>query len=141
MNRLQATYLARSHHHTTSDSVERVGRDTSTSGDRPAEQERGQEVALKWTDEDDWLERIVHTEVQTTVDDNSENRRTETTVETHDTVRSEGLLVDVNQTVELAVTSGFCVLGIVGKTGTGIVERVDEEEGGCTSSLDIIHQH
>ena len=130
------TYLTGSHHHTTADSVERVGSDTGTSGDRPSEQERGQEVALKRTNEDDRLERVVHTEVETTVDDDTGDRGTESTVETKDTVRGEGLLVDIDETVELAVTTGLGVLCVVGKTGTGVVEGVDEEEGSGTGHLE-----
>merc|ERR1711964_828584 len=61
-------------------------------------------------------------------------RRTETTVETGDTIGSEGLLVDIYQAVELTLTTSLCVLVIVGKTGTGVIEGVDEEEGSGTSS-------
>jgi hypothetical protein len=57
------------------------------------------------------------------------------TVETADTVGGEGLLVDVYQAVELAVTALLGRLGVVGETGTGIVEGVDEEEGSGTGSL------
>lgn len=101
------TYFARSHHHTSTNSIERVRADTSASGDRPAEQEGGQEVTLKRTNEENRLEGVVHSEVQTTVDDNTSDGGTETTVETKDTVRSESLLVDINQTVELAVPTSL----------------------------------
>lgn len=133
--RLVLDGLTRGHHHATTDGVKRVGSDTSTSGDSPAEQERGQEVTLKRTNEDDGLDRVVHTEVQTTVDDYTKNGGHETTVETGNTVGSEGLLVDIDETVELTVTALLGVLGVVGKTGTGVVEGVDEEEGGSTGSL------
>lgn len=63
-----ATYFSRSHHHTSTDSVEWVGSNTSTGCDSPAEQEGGQEVTLKRTNEEDRLDRIVHSEVQATVD-------------------------------------------------------------------------
>jgi len=131
--RLVLDGLTRSHHHTTADSVERVRGNTGTSGDSPTEEERGQEVTLKVSDEDDRLERIVHSEVETTVDDDTGNRGTETTVETEDAVGGEGLLVDIDQTVELTVTTALRVLGVVGETGTGVVEGVDEEKGSGTS--------
>lgn len=99
------TYFARSHHHTPTDSIERVRADTSASGDRPAEQEGGQEVTLKRTNKENRLEGVVHSEVQPTIDDNTGDGWTETTIETKDTIRSEGLLVDINQTVELAVSA------------------------------------
>ena len=131
------TYLARRHHHATTDGVERVRGDTSTSGDGPSEQERGQEVTLEGTSEKDGLDRVVHAEVETTVDDDTRDGGHETTVETGNTVGSEGLLVDIDQTVELTVTTRLCVLGVVGETGTGVVERVDEEQRSGTSGLDI----
>ena len=139
------THFTRSHHHTTTDRIERVGGDTSTSGDSPAEQERGQEVTLERADEDDGLDGVVHAEVETAVDDDTSDGGHETTVETGDTVGGEGLLVDVDETVELTLAALLCALGIVGETGTGVVEGVDEEEGGRTGSLITnplaLHQH
>jgi hypothetical protein len=132
------THLTGSHHHATTDSVERVGSDTSTSGDSPAESERGQKVTLEGTSEKDGLERVVHAEVQSTVDDYAEDGGSETTVETSDTVGGEGLLVDVYQAVELTVTTLLGVLRVVGETGTGVVEGVDEEQRGGTSSLSML---
>lgn len=129
------TYLTRGHHHTTTDGVERVGGNTGTGGDSPAEQEGSQEVVLERAGKEDGLDGVVHTEVQTTVDNDTKNGGTETTVETGNTVGGESLLVDVDETVELTVTTALGGLGVVGKTGTGVVERVDEEEGSGTSSL------
>src|SRR5690606_213516 len=116
------------------DGIEWVRGDTSTSGDAPSEKEGGEEVTLKGSDEENWLDGIVHTEVQTTVDDDTEDGWTETTVETGNTIGSEGLLVDVDETVELTLTSDLGGLVVVGKTGTGVIEGVDEEEGSGTSS-------
>lgn len=122
------TYLPRCHHHTTTDSVQGVRSDTSTSSDSPAEHERSKEVTLKRTDEEDRLDGIVQSEVQTTVHNNTEDGRTETTVETGDTVSGKGLLVNIDETVELTSTTSLGTLGIVGQASTGIIERVDEEE-------------
>jgi hypothetical protein len=133
--RLVLDGLTGGHHHTTTDGVERVRSDTGTGGDSPAESERSQEVALESTGEDDRLERVVHTEVQTTVDDDTSDGGHETTVETGNTVGSKGLLVDIYETVELTLTSLLGGLCVVGKTGTGVVEGVDEEEGSGTGSL------
>lgn len=125
--------LTRGHHHTTTDSVQRVRSNTSTSGDGPAEQEGGQEVTLKRTDKENGLDGVVHSEVETTVDDDAKDGGSETTVETGNTVGGEGLLVHIDQTVVLTGTTSLSVLVVVGKTGTGVVEGVDEEEGGGTS--------
>lgn len=129
------TYLTRGHHHTTTDGVKRVRGNTSGGGDSPSEEERSKEVTLERADKDNGLDGVVETEVQTTVDDDTKDRGTETTVETGKTVRGDGLLVDIEETVELTVTTALGGLGVVGKTGTGVVERVDEEEGSGTSSL------
>ena len=77
-----------------------------------------------------WIrtERIVDTEVETTVNDDTDDGRNEATVETSNTVRGKGLLIDVNETVELAGSSTLGRLSVVGKTGTGVVERVHEKE-------------
>ncbi len=133
------THFTGSHHHTSTDSVERVRGNTGTSGNSPAEQEGSQEVTLERADEEDGLDRVVHPEVQTTVDNDTCNGRTEATVETTNTVRGESLLVDVNQTVELTLSASLGVLGIVRKTRTGVIERVDEKEGRSSSSLDGVN--
>jgi hypothetical protein len=129
------TYLTRRHHHTTTDGVKGIWRNTGTSRDAPAEHEGSQEVTLKRTDEEDGLDGVVDAEVQTTVDDDTKDGGTETTVETGNTVGGKSLLVDVNQTVELALTTLLGALRVVGKTGTGVVEGVDEEKRSGTGSL------
>ena len=133
--RLVLDGLTRGHHHATTDGVQGVGGDTSTGGDGPSEHEGGGEVTLERADQDDGLQGVVHTEVQTTVDDDTGDGRAETTVQTDDTIGGQGLLVHIDQAVELAVTTSLGVLAVVGQTGTGVVERVDEEEGSGTSGL------
>lgn len=130
--------LTRRHHHPAADGVEGVRGDTGTGGDAPTEDERGEEVVLERAGEDDRLDRVVHTEVQTTVDDDTGDGGHEATVETGNTVRGEGLAVDVDEAVELALTALGRVLGVVGKTSTGVVERVDEEERSRTSGLGVL---
>ena len=46
---------AHSHHHTSTDSVERVGSNTSDGSDDPSESEGSEEVVLEGTSEDDRL--------------------------------------------------------------------------------------
>jgi hypothetical protein len=48
-----------SHHHSSSDGVERVRSKTGTGGDTPTEEERGSERSLKRTDEDNGLNGVV----------------------------------------------------------------------------------
>ena len=127
----------RSHHHSSSDSVERVGSETGTGGNTPSEEERGKEVTLKRTNENNGLDRVVETEVETSVDNDTNNGRDETSVETGNTVGGEGLSVDVNETVELSGSSLGGGLVVVGETGSGVVERVDEEERRGTSGTTL----
>lgn len=130
--------LTRGHHHTPTDGVERVRGNTGTGGDSPTKSERGEEVVGERTGEQDGLQGVVHAEVQTTVDNDTGDGRTETTVQTGNTVSGEGLAVDIDETVELTLTTLLGGLGIVGKTGTGVVQRVDEEQGSGTSGLGVV---
>lgn len=131
--RLVLDGLTGGHHHATTDGVKRVRGDTSGGGDAPAKSERGKEVVLEVTDEEDGLDGVVETEVETTVDDDTSDGGTETTVETGNTIGSDGLAVDIDETVELTLTTLLGGLGVVGETGTGVVEGVDEKEGSGTS--------
>ena len=79
-------------------------------------------------------ERVVDTKVETTVDDDTDDGGDEATVETGNTVRGEGLAVDIDQAVELTSSSTLNRLGVVGETGTSVVEGVDEEQRRGTSS-------
>jgi len=125
---------ARSHHHTTTDSVQGVRSETGTGSDRPTEEERGQEVTLERTNKDNRLDRVVETKVETTVDNDTNDGGDETTVETGNTVGSEGLSVNIDETVELTSTALGSGLVVVSETGSGVVERVDEEQRRGTSS-------
>ena len=81
-------------------------------------------------------EGVVDTEVETTVDDDTDDRGDEATVEAGNTVRGKGLAVDIDQAVELTSSSTLGRLGVVGETGTSVVERVNEQQrrstGGTT---------
>ena len=130
--------LTGGHHHTPTDGVKRVRGNTGTGSDSPTKSERGEEVVGKGTGEQDRLQGVVHAEVETTVDNNTGDRGTETTVQASDTVGGEGLAVNIDETVELTLTTLLGGLGVVGKTGTGVVQRVDEEQGSGTSGLEAV---
>jgi hypothetical protein len=140
-------------YHTTSDSIERVRSETGTSCDDPSESERGKEVTLECASKEDGFERIVHTEVETSIDNDTSDGRTEPTVQSADTVGSKGLPVDIDQTVELTFTTYInvrivltrdfpstflCGFSIVGQSSTSVIQRVDEQKtastGGTTRS-------
>jgi len=123
--------LTRGHHHSSADGINGVGGETSQVGDTESENEGGEERSLELSGQQG-LDGIVKTEVQTTVNDNTESRERETAVKTGNTIGGDGLAVDINETVELTGTT-VLALGIVGKTGTGVIQGVDEEEGAGTS--------
>ena len=108
------SYLSRSHHHATTNGIQRIRGNSSTCGDTPAKQERGEEVAFKGADEDNRLDRVVHAKVEPTVDNNTGNRGHEATIETPNTVRRQSFLVHVDETVELTCAPGLRVLVVVG---------------------------
>lgn len=64
--------------------------------------------------------------LETTVDNDTDNWGNETTVKTGDTVGGKCFLVNIDQTVELTSTSALSGFGIIGETGTGVVQRVDK---------------
>jgi hypothetical protein len=127
------TYLTGSQHHVRTDSAKWVSGETSNRSDAPAKEESGKEVALKSTGEDKRLKEVVYTEEKTTVDTNTNNGGQKATVKTSNTVRGESLLNDVHKTLELTLATSR-VLDVKGKTSTGVVERIEEEENSGTSS-------
>jgi hypothetical protein len=124
------------HHHASSDGVDWVGHEAGHDGDAPAEEE-GEKSRAVLADED-WLERVVETKVHTSVDEDTDARDHEATVETANTVRGEGLSVDVDETVVLSLATLGLV--VVSQSSTGVVERVDDGEGhgtGKTTGRDV----
>merc|ERR1719153_1716951 len=80
----------------------------------------------------DGAQGVKQTEVHATVDEDTNSRDGEASVQTLDTVRLESLHVDINETIELTSSSlGFVVIG---KPGSGVVQGVYEEKGQSTSS-------
>ena len=78
--------------------------------------------------EDNWFQGVIESEVASSVDDDSYAGDDKASVETDDSIRLEGLLVNIHETVELALSSLLSALGIVGETGSGVIERIDEEK-------------
>ena len=81
-------------------------------------------------------EGIEESEVGSTVRDDTDNRNSDTVVETGDSGSSDGLDDAVNKTVELLLAGS----DIGGKTSTGVIERVDNHQrssSGKTSSSHV----
>ena len=92
----------RGHHHSTSDGINWVGSKTRDNSNTPSKNEWSHEGTI-FTNED-WLESIVDTEVKTSVDEDTDTRDSETSVETGNTVGGDSLLVDIDETVVLSLT-------------------------------------
>lgn len=123
--------LTGSHHESSSDGIERIRNNTSRDSDDLSEGPHGEEVSLLDILEENDLAGIEHTEVGGSVGNDTNDGDAETSVEASDTVLGGGLLEAVNETVELSLLAGT---DISGESGTGEIERVDEGEGGGTSS-------
>jgi hypothetical protein len=70
---------------------------------------------------------IVETEVGAAIDHNAHDGGNEATVEALDTVCLEGLLIDVEQAIELPFASGTCRLCVAAEASSRIVQGVNEQ--------------
>jgi len=117
------------HHHSPSNGINWVGSKTRNNGNRPTEEE-GDKSGSRISDKD-WFEGIVETKVETSVDEDTDARDDETSVETSNTIGSEGLLVDIDETVVLS----FAVFAfvVVSESSSGKIEGVDNSQRHRTS--------
>jgi len=97
--------LSGGHHHSPTDGVDGIGHETGGDGHTPTEDEGEEDVGV--VTQQDGLEGVVQTEVHTTVDEDTDARDDESSVQALDTVGLEGLGVDVDETVELALAAPF----------------------------------
>merc|ERR1712002_280819 len=91
------------HHHTSPNSINRVRHQTSSNSHTPAEEERKTNIAT--ITNKDGLQSVEHAEVHATVDEDTNGRDGESSVQALDTVRLQGFHIDINETIELALTS------------------------------------
>jgi len=112
------------HHHTTTNGVDGVGHESRRDRDSVTQAERKEQPGVG--SQQNGLQRIVETEIHSSVHENSDARDDESSVKTLDAVGLEGLGVDVDET--LVLTFATFALGVVGQTRTGVVEGVDEHE-------------
>merc|ERR1719378_918725 len=122
----------RGHHHPPSDSVNGVGHESRSDSHSPSKDERKSNSSI--LSKDEWLECVIEAKVHATVDEDTNGRDDETSVKSLDTIGLEGLDIDINKTIELSFTS--FALGIISKPGSGVVQRVDKQQGksSCKSS-------
>ena len=134
--------LSGSHHHSPTDGVNGVGDEAGSDSDNVAQHKRYGNAGV--LPQQQRLETVVESEVAASVDDDPDTGDNETPVEPHETVRLEGLGVDVDEPVELSLSTTFSrCLGIVGETGSGVVQRVHEAERegtGCAARRDVFRE-
>merc|ERR1712083_438664 len=116
----------RGHHHPPPDCVNGVGHQASGNGHSPAKDEGGSHRGVLSSDQER-LQGIKHTEVHSTVDEDTDGGDGESSVQTLDAIGLQSLDVDINQSVELACA--ILALGIVGQPGPGKVKGVHKQEG------------
>jgi len=80
-------------------------------------------------------EGVKETKVDTTVGDDTNNGDSHTIVETSDTTGLDSLLQAIQETVELLLSTS----DIGSKTGTGVIQGVDDHEGSGTSKTSRGH--
>ena len=114
------------HHHSSSDGIDGVGEETSDDSDGVAEGEGKGEGSVIG---EHGSHGVIKSEVEASVHEDSDTGDDEASVETGDTVGGDGLLVDIDHTGVLSGTALLGGLQVVGKTGSGVVQGVDEEEG------------
>jgi len=112
------------HHHTPTNGVDGVGHQTGSDGDTVTQAEGQEQPGIG--SQKDGLQGIVEAEIHATIDEDADARDDETSVETLNTVGLEGLGVDVDETLVLALAA--LPLGVVGQTRTSVVERIDEHQ-------------
>jgi hypothetical protein len=84
--------------------------------------------------QDDWLQCVVQTKVETSVHNDTNTRYGKTSVQPLDAITLQGFSVHINETVELTFSAFSGRLCVVGQPGSSIIQRVHKDEGHCTSA-------
>merc|ERR1712183_970209 len=121
---------ARGHHHTPPNSINWVGHKSSSDSHTPAKEERKTNTST--ISNQNGLQGVEHAEVHATVDEDTNGRDGESSVQSLDTIRLEGLHIHINEAIELALTS--LALGIVSQPSSGIIKRVHKQQRHGTGS-------
>merc|ERR1719209_2419745 len=91
------------HHHPPPHGVNGVGHESSSDGDSPSKEEGEEDSSV--LAEQQWLQGVVEAEVHATVDEDTNCGDGEASIQALDAVGLEGLHVDVDQAIELALTT------------------------------------
>jgi len=126
------------HLQTSADGIERVGSITGSDGGNLGNGELGgkSNEAGVLSERVDAGKGIVHTEVDTSVWDDTSDGDTEAVVKTHEAGRTSGSL---DKAVTQAVERSGTTTDIGSKSGTGIVQRIDNAQGTSTGKTSGSH--
>merc|ERR1711909_214547 len=113
-------------HHHPPDCVNGVGHQASSNSDSPSKEEGSSHGSVLASDQN-WLQGVKESEVHATVDEDTDSRDGEASVQALDTIGLQCLDVDIDQSIELALTT--LTLGIVSQPGPGKVKGVHEQKG------------
>jgi len=122
----------RLHHQSSTDGIIRIGEESRDGGDALGEQPLEEDIRLVGIREQDRSEGIITSEESSSVHDNTNNRDTESSVQTGETITLVDLGETVHDTIELSVSSRFSDIG--SKSSSGKIKRIDEHQRGGTSS-------
>jgi len=123
--------LARLHHHSTSDSIDRVCDDSSKSLNSETNTEREHNVGFFGIVESHRFYCVIKTEEASSVDDNSDNGDGESLVEASNTVSFVDLSHAVTNTVELSLRSALS--DISAESSSRKIKRIDKSHRRGTS--------
>ena len=124
-------FFTTSHHESFPNGIEWVGDYTSDVGDDLGVHEFLDERGLFVVCEDDLLTSVESTKVLGSVSDDTNDRDTETSLESLRTILLEVLLEAVNESGELSIGTGP---DITGESGSREIGEVNDGEGGSTCS-------
>jgi len=119
------------HHKSSSDGIKWVGQDSSRDSDDLGKHPHGEDVGVLGVWEEHWFSSIEHTEVSSTVCNDSNDGDSESSVKSLWSILGQDLGEAVNETSEFSLSSRS---DISSKTGSGEVKWVDNTERGGSSS-------
>merc|ERR1711997_762604 len=99
------------------DGVNGVGHETSCYGDSPSQEEGNANASI--FAQQKRLECVIEAEVHATIDEDTNSRDGEPSVQALDTVRLQCLHVHINEAIELTLTT--LTLGIVSQPGSCVI--------------------
>lgn len=122
---------ARLHHHTPTHSIEWITDDTSNSGNSLSNSPRNQEWSVLGVGQHS-LSSVEESEVRRSVDDNTLDRDSESSVQSNQTVGLEDLAKTVSETSEFTLSSSFA--DISSQSSTSEIQWVHKAKGSSSSS-------